>query len=122
MARVLYMEDHDDLRLLMAMTLEHRGFEVAAVSGAAEGLRIARSESFDLFLLDHTYPEASGVTVCRELRSLHPDTPILFYSARAMPEERRAALEAGANDYLVKPQDLFHLTDRIAELIARGKA
>lgn len=122
MARVLYMEDHDDLRVLLTLTLEHRGFEVAAVAGAREGLTLARAGRFDLFLLDHTYPEASGVTVCKELRSMHPSTPILFYSARAMPAERQAAIEAGADDYLVKPQDLFHITDRITELIAESRA
>ena len=65
MARILYMEDHDDLRVLLKLTLEHCGFEVAAAGSASEGLSLAREGFFDLFLRDHTYPDASGVTLCR---------------------------------------------------------
>ena len=70
--RVLYVEDHDDTRVLMTVLLERAGFAVTAVPTAAEGLQLARDGGFDLYLLDHTFPDASGVMLCRALREFDP--------------------------------------------------
>jgi CheY-like chemotaxis protein len=87
-------------------------FRVTAVENGRDCLESARRERFDLYLLDHTFPDASGVTICEELRKFDADTPILFYSGRAMPEEKEAAIKAGAQDYLIKPGDLFNVGAR----------
>lgn len=115
---ILYVEDHDDTRILMTIMLERAGFRVTCVENGADCLKLARSgQDFQLYLLDHTFPDASGVTICETLRKLHPKTPILFYSGRALPEEREAALKAGAQDYLIKPIDLFNVAEHVARWI-----
>jgi CheY-like chemotaxis protein len=115
---VLYVEDHDDTRILMALMLERAGFRVTQAECGRDCLRLVEEgQRFDLYLLDHTFPDASGVTICEALRELDSETPILFYSARAMPEEKEAAMKAGAQDYLIKPDDLFGVTDHIAKWI-----
>jgi DNA-binding response OmpR family regulator len=116
--RVLYVEDHDDTRVIVTILLERAGFEVVAADCGRTALELARASRFDLYLLDHTFPDASGVTVCRSIREFDPSTPILFYSARAMEDEKRAALEAGAQGYLVKPHDIVNVAEHAARLIA----
>lgn len=115
---VLYVEDHDDTRILMSMMLEQAGYRVTTADCGKECLRLASGrQRFDLYLLDHTFPDASGLTLCEELRKLDPDTPILFYSGRAMAAEKEAALRAGAQDYLIKPQDLFNVASHVGKWI-----
>jgi CheY-like chemotaxis protein len=115
---VLYVEDHDDTRILMTIMLERAGFQVTSAENGADCLQLARSgQHFDLYLLDHTFPDASGVTICEALRQLDADTPIIFYSGRAMPQEREAALKAGAQEYLIKPQDLFNVAEHVARWV-----
>ena len=120
---VLYCEDHDDTRILMTMMLEGTGFRVTTASCGEECMRLAGSGGqFDLYLLDHTFPDASGVTICKALRELDPETPILFYSGRAMPAEKEAALKAGAQDYLIKPHDLFDVASHVGKWIEASRS
>jgi CheY-like chemotaxis protein len=115
---VLYVEDHDDTRVLMTLMLERDGFRVTPVETASDCLKLVESdESFDLYLLNHTFPDASGVSLCKLIRARDAQTPILFYSSRAMPQEKEAALDAGAQDYLTKPNDLFHVARHVAKWI-----
>lgn len=115
---ILYVEDHDDTRILMTIMLEQAGFQVTYARNGVDCMKLAHSgQHFDLYLLDHTFPDASGVTICEALRELSPTTPIIFYSGRAMPQEKEAALKAGAQDYLIKPQDLFNVAGHVAKWI-----
>jgi CheY-like chemotaxis protein len=115
---VLYCEDHDDTRIMMTMMLEGAGFRVTTAGSGEECMRLAGSGGrFDLYLLDNTFPDASGLTICKVLRELDPDTPILFYSGRAMPAEKEAALKAGAQEYLIKPHDLFSIASHVEKWV-----
>ena len=114
---ILYVEDHEDTRVLMTIFLENAGYKVTPASDGREALALARGGDFDLYLLNHTFPDASGVTICEAIRELDAAAPILFYSAHAMQKERDAALRAGAQDYLIKPQDLFHVADHVTKWI-----
>ncbi|HZG52620.1 MAG TPA: response regulator [Pyrinomonadaceae bacterium] len=120
---ILYVEDHDDTRVLMTMMLERAGFRVTSVETGTACLEAAQKgdQRFDLYLLNHTFPDASGVSICKLLRQFDPTTPIIFYSSRAMPQEKEAALEAGAQDYLIKPNDLFNVAQHVAKWIKSSR-
>jgi DNA-binding response OmpR family regulator len=116
--RILYVEDHDDTRVMMTFMLENEGFDVTTASTGAECMERVRTEHFDLYLLNHTFPDASGVGLCIAIRETDAETPILFYSARAMQEEKDAAMKAGAQDYLIKPEDIFNVARHVRKWIA----
>jgi two-component system response regulator MprA len=117
--QLLVAEDDRAVResLVRALTLE--GHEVAAVTNGAQALEhVARTE-VDLILLDVSMPVIDGVTACRVLRSEGNRVPILMLTARTAPSDRVAGLDAGADDYVLKPFDLAELFARIRALARR---
>jgi OmpR-family two-component system manganese-sensing response regulator len=118
--RILIIDaDHDSTQLIELMLhYSDPGYEISSVHTPEEGLRLAASQSFDLFLLDYRLPGMSGAEVCRAIRRTDAETPILFFTGTAYERERREALKAGANAYLVKPGDLKKLTGTVQLLIS----
>lgn len=119
--RVLYVEDHDDTRALVSLLLQKAGLHVTEATNGNEALELAGSRSFDLYLLDHSCPGLTGVALCRRIRESDAATPIIFYSGRAFESEREEAISAGAQEYLIKPDDLFRVPECALALIERGR-
>lgn len=101
--RILCADDHEDTCFMLSALLGGSGYEVKHAVSVGEVLSLARAEDFDLFILDGRYPDGSGVDLCRELRQARPQTPVVFYSGAALPEDMALGLEAGAEAYVVKP-------------------
>ena len=119
--KVLLVEDHPQTRTLIAKFLEKNQFDVDQAMDGKEGLRKATSRSYDIIILDMMLPEKSGFEVIRELRSKNIQTPILGISALQLVEDRIKALDAGADDFLVKNFALPELLTRIKCLCRRRK-
>jgi two-component system response regulator MprA len=120
--RVLVVDDDPPLRRMLARTLSAEGFEVTvAVDGGAALVEVQRSAP-DVIVLDVAMPAIDGLSVCRRLRGKGLPTPILMLTARDAVADRVAGLEAGADDYLVKPFAVPELVARLHALTRRGRA
>ena len=118
--RILLVEDEHKISSYVKRGLEESGYAVDAVFNGADGLDWAKSTSYDTIILDIMLPEMDGLTVCRELRQHGDQTPILILTARDAIEDRVTGLDAGADDYLVKPFALKELLARLRALSRRG--
>ena len=114
--RILLVEDEEDARELVALTLAE--YKLICARGLDEGLFAARRGYFDLYILDNLLPSGSGVEMCRLIREFDPHTPILFCSAAAYQRDIREAIRAGARDYLIKPVIPDELRQTVARLIS----
>ena len=117
--RILCTEDDDDTRDLLRLSLELEGFEVICVQQAEQAINLARTQPFDLYLLDNWMPEVAGEDLCQRLREFDSTTPILFYSGAARESDKRAAIAAGAQGYVVKPASPDELKSEILALIGK---
>jgi DNA-binding response OmpR family regulator len=117
MALILIAEDVPDIRELIALTLTHSGFEVVSARDGVEAVEAASVNNFDLILLDVLMPRMTGYEACRVLRSREAtrDTPIIFLSAKGQESEVRAGIEAGADEYIIKPFAPAELTEKVKE-------
>lgn len=118
--RILVIEDNPDLAANMIDYLTARGHVVDAAGDGQTGLRLATTGDFDVILLDLILPRLDGISLCRRLREdAGKTTPVLMLTARDSLEDKIAGLEAGADDYLVKPFDLDELAARLRALLRR---
>jgi DNA-binding response OmpR family regulator len=121
--RILVVEDDPDLAANLIDFLGARGHLVDAAADGLTGLRLATSQKFDVILLDLILPGLDGVSLCRRLRQTPGKaTPILMLTARDSLEDKITGLEAGADDYLVKPFALREVAARIGALARRAVA
>ena len=114
---ILCVDDNDDTCFMLSALLGRAGYEVRTASGVAEGLRLAESERFDLYILDNRFADGTGLELCRRIREFDSATPILFFSGLAHESDRQHGLDAGAQGYLVKPNDLDKLVETVTRLI-----
>jgi DNA-binding response OmpR family regulator len=116
--RVLCAEPHEDTCRLIRLLLERQGHEVVSATTLAECVRLVGEGGFDLYMLDDTYIDGTALQLCKRLREMTPQTPILFFSARAFERDRELALEAGASAYLNKPDDLFDIVQTVNSILS----
>lgn len=119
--RVLLIEDDDAMRLGLVDLLHGSGFTVRDAADGVSGLELAMAEMFDVIVLDVMLPGLDGMALCRDLRARGNHTPVLMLTARAWVEQRVAGLDAGADDYLVKPFDRSELLARLRALMRRSR-
>lgn len=118
--RVLLVEDEHRISAYVKRGLEEQGYAVDVAYTGREALDWAGVVEFDLIVLDVLLPEVNGLIVCRELRSKNIRTPILMLTARDSVDDRVAGLDAGADDYLVKPFAIKELLARLRALARRA--
>jgi DNA-binding response OmpR family regulator len=117
--RILIIEDYGPLRQAIAQRLREEAFQVDEAPDAQEGLRLARANVYPLILLDLILTDGDGMEVLADLRKRGTDSAVLIMTARDAVPERIIGLDAGADDYLVKPFALDELMARIRVLVRR---
>lgn len=119
MAKILLIEDDENLSVVLQMHLEHDRYMVDHVARGTEALAQLRSHNYELIILDWMLPDLSGLEVCKQYRSQGGRIPVLMLTARGAIEDRAAGLDAGADDYLVKPFHPTELSARVRALMRR---
>ena len=119
--RILVVEDEARLAAFISKGLSELSFAVDTAGDGPSGLHHARSTPYDLIILDIMLPGLDGFSVCREIRRLNLNVPILMLSARGVVEDRVQGLDSGADDYLTKPFAFSELSARVRALLRRQK-
>jgi DNA-binding response OmpR family regulator len=119
---VLLVEDNQDIAEMVYAFLERRGYELDYAADGVTGLHLAVTNTYDAIILDLMLPGMDGIDLCRKLRDdAQRDTPILMLTARDTLGDKLAGLDAGADDYLVKPFEIQELEARIRAMIRRQR-
>lgn len=122
MAYIIAVDDDNEVLQTLGRVLKAEAYDVSLASSAAEGMRFLERKMPDVMILDIIMPEMDGITFCRQLRR---DTrfialPILFLTAKGGTDDIVNGLDAGADDYVIKPFELAELRARVAALLRRG--
>jgi two-component system, OmpR family, response regulator len=115
--RILYVDDHEDSAEMFRLLVSSPDYGVQTAQTVAEALELAKSGSFDLYVLDKRLPDGSGMDLCVKLNALTPGVPCIFYSGDAYEIHRQEAIVAGATAYVPKP-DVEALIDTIHKLLS----
>jgi DNA-binding response OmpR family regulator len=118
-ARVLIAEDEHAIADSVAYAFRGEGFEVDTVGDGESALAAARADGYDVLLLDLMLPGLSGLEVCRRLRAAESAIPIVMLTARIAEVDRVVGLDAGADDYVVKPFSMPELISRVRAILRR---
>ncbi len=119
---ILLVEDNRGISEMVGEFLERRGYSVDYAADGVTGLHLAVSNSYDVIVLDLMLPGIDGIEVCRKLRQeAKKSTPVLMLTARDTIEDKVTGLDAGADDYLVKPFEVKELEARVRALIRRDR-
>ncbi|MEJ5224222.1 MAG: response regulator [Anaerolineales bacterium] len=121
MAKIVIAEDEPDIRDLITFTLRFAGFEVIAGANGEEGYELAKREKPDLVMMDVRMPKMTGYEACRKIKA-DPEIahiPVIFLSAKGQESEIQTGLDAGAEEYLLKPFAPGDLTERIRAVLAK---
>ncbi|BAY96075.1 winged helix family two component transcriptional regulator [Tolypothrix tenuis PCC 7101] len=118
--RILLVDDETELTDPLSRVLSREGYSVDAAYEGTSGSQLAQASSYDLLILDWMLPGKTGLEICQELRRQGKTTPVLFLTAKDTLDDRVAGLDAGADDYLVKPFELRELLARVRALLRRS--
>ena len=120
--RILIVEDEPKTAAFLTKGLGEHGFVADVVANGRDGLHAARTQTYDLAVLDVMLPGCDGWTILRELRAAGSQMPVLFLTANDTVADRVKGLELGADDYLVKPFAFSELLARVRSILRRGGA
>ena len=123
MAHILVIEDEPSVAIALRDSLESENHTVQTATDGSDGFKLAeaKSDSFDLIVLDLMLPKMSGLEVCQRLRSNGIETPIIMLTARGAASDAAFGLKLGADDYMPKPFDVNELLARIEAVLRRAK-
>lgn len=121
--RILYVDDDAENGEMMSWWIrEECGCEIAVAMDGKQAIEMIDREFFDLFLLDYCLPDTTAINLCEKIRSIYPEAPIAVYSALDRDIDKQRALDAGANSYLVKPEQLDEIKPFVDQHLARSNA
>jgi DNA-binding response OmpR family regulator len=119
--RILIVEDDKNIREFLQSSLKAEAFAVDCAIDGEQGSYMARTNDYDIILLDNGLPKKDGLTVCREIRQAEKHMPIIVISVRSELPSKITLLNAGADDYVIKPFSYDELSARIRALLRRPK-
>ena len=118
-SRILIIDDDPNICELIQLMLQHSNpdYEIACTLTPEDALGLAATQRFDLCVLDYKLKGSNGLEVCRTLRQTHADTRIMFFTGETREQERQKAMQAGADAYLLKPNNLKNLPETVKQLL-----
>ena len=119
-AKILVVDDEDDLRTAIGMMLTSAGYDVCEASDGMQGVTVFKREQPSLVIMDVMMPQLDGFSACRAIRALAPDVPLLFLSAKHDISDIETGFTLGADDYLAKPFRQRELLLRVEALLRRA--
>ena len=119
--KVLIVDDEASIRRALRATLQSMGFDIAEADNGEAAVELVRDTRYDVILLDINMPGMGGIRACREIRRLAPDLGILMVTVRDSEDDKVAALDSGADDYVTKPFSIRELAARIRAAIRRSQ-
>jgi two-component system, OmpR family, manganese sensing response regulator len=117
--RILLVDDEAEMADPLSLMLKREGYQVDVAYDGDRGTVMANETPYDLLILDWMMPGKSGIDICRNLRTQGQTTPVLLLTAKDTIDDRVAGLDAGADDYLIKPFELRELMARVRALLRR---
>lgn len=118
-AKILYVEDDEALSLLTKDLLEEQKFEVVHSADGMSALKIFKELKFDLCILDVMLPKLDGFELAKKIRQLNSEIPILFLTAKQLPEDKVKGLQIGGDDYITKPYNIDELLLKVKIFLKR---
>ncbi len=119
--KILIVEDEPSLNLLLAQALRSENYIIDSARDGEEGSFLARTNSYDLIIMDYMLPKMNGLEAIKEIRAEKISTPIIMLTVRSEIDDKVVVLESGADDYLTKPFSMAELSARIKVLTKRPK-